>query len=209
MAEKLIMLADAFRAILRAAHSQRPALADEIQSYRYFHSAKVDKKSGRRIDPEVQAADDALAILKDAIVNQSVRLRGRVGSHLPDDIDPTEVVRTGIGVLDNILEVYEPSTRTTAFRVLRTYRNVHCYASEIAALVDPQSSSARSPKRVATKRTAAEDAVKACYPKGVPDAVEVPDGPLCKEIAGWLRANRPALANMSDKTILRAAGRAI
>jgi hypothetical protein len=56
------------------------------------------------------------------------------------------------------------------------------------------------------KRGAAEEAVKACFPKGVPNDVEMPDGPLCAVLSAWLKTKYPALP-MHDKTILRAAGR--
>ena len=155
MAEKLITLADSFRAVLRATHSQRPALAGEIQSKFYFHYAPFDKSTGRRVDPEVQAADDALAILKDAIVSQSVRLHGRVGDHFPGNIDPTEVTHNGISVFENTLEVYEPSTESSPFRMLRTYRNVHCYEHEIKSILK-----IGLPKRVGRRPKADWDAVE-------------------------------------------------
>lgn len=125
-AEKHILLADAFRIVLRAGYSHRPTLADEIQSYRYFHSAKFDKETGRRVDPEAQAADDALGVLRDATVNKLIRLRARLGDNLPADIDPMEVAWNGIRVFDNTLEVYGERGVT-----LRTYRHVHCYENEI------------------------------------------------------------------------------
>jgi hypothetical protein len=130
MTMKSITLADAFRAILRAMWPQRPALVDEIQSSRYFHDARWCHCRLRRIDLEAQAADDALAVLRDAIVSQSIRLRGWLGDNLPADIEHMEVAWNGIHVFDNTLEVYGERGRT-----LRTYRNVHCYAADIATLI--------------------------------------------------------------------------
>jgi hypothetical protein len=147
MAEKMITLTEAFRVLLRAGYPQRPALADEIQSYRYFHSAPFDKETGRRIDPEAQAADEALAKLKDAVISESVRLRARLGDNTPNDIEPMEVVWNGVHVFDNTLEVYERG------RTLRTYRNVHCYAAEIDALISP--AQAGQPRRL-TKKSAVD-----------------------------------------------------
>jgi hypothetical protein len=140
MAEKLITLTESFRTLLRASY---PSLADDIQGWGYFHSAKVDHTG--KLEPEPQAAFDALVTLKGAIVRQSVRLYGRLGDNLPDDIDPTEVIETGILVFDNALEVWEPSTNRTPFRMLRTYRNVHCYAAEIAGLIAASAADNRGP----------------------------------------------------------------
>jgi hypothetical protein len=134
MAEKMITLTESFRVVLRSMHSQRPGLADEIQSNDYFRSP-FDKGTGRRVDPEVQAADDALAVLRDAIVGQSVRLHGRFEGNPPADIDPTEIARTGIFVFENALDVWQPTTKVSSFRQLRIYLNVHCYAAEIDALI--------------------------------------------------------------------------
>jgi hypothetical protein len=140
-AEKKITLADAFRAILRAGYPQRPALADEIQSIRYFHSATIDKSTGRRNDPEAQAADDALAVLRDAVVSHSIRLRGWLGDNLPADIEHMEVAWNGIHVFDNTLEVYGERGRT-----LRTYRNIHCGEDEIKAILRGRTKRGAPPK---------------------------------------------------------------
>src|SRR5260370_34115682 len=118
MQEKLIELADAFRAILPSIYRQRPSLADEIQSEEFFRSP-FDESTGWRLDPEVQAAAFALAVLKDAIVSQSVRLHGRLPDSLPADINPTEVKWSGINVFENTLEVWEPSTSSSPFKMQR------------------------------------------------------------------------------------------
>jgi hypothetical protein len=130
MQEKLIPLVDAFRAILGAMWPKRPALADEIQSILFFHYAPKDRSTGRRLDPEAQAADDALASLRDAVVAQRIRLFGRLGDGLPHDIHPTEVEWNGIHVFDGTIEVYGERGRT-----LRTYRHVHCYEHEVKAIL--------------------------------------------------------------------------
>lgn len=155
MAEKMITLTEAFRVLLRAGYPQRPALADKIQSHLYFHYAPIDKSTGRRVDAEAQAADDALALLRGAIVSQSIRLRGRLGDNLPADIDPTEVTGNGISVFNNALEVYQPSTNISPFRMLRTYLNVHCYEHEIKSILN-----IGLPKRVGQRPKADWDAVE-------------------------------------------------
>jgi hypothetical protein len=65
-----------------------------------------------------------------------------------------------------------------------------------------------SDKRMPAKQKAAHDAIRACFPEGPPAATVLPNGPFCTQISVWLKAHRPALAKMNDKTILRAAGRA-
>jgi hypothetical protein len=52
------------------------------------------------------------------------------------------------------------------------------------------------------------DAIKECFPQGVPKDVDMPNGAVSNTLASWLKVHRPAVAKMSDKTILRAAGRA-
>jgi hypothetical protein len=130
MAEKMLPLVEAFRTILRARYSSRPALADEVHGYDFFRP----DEPAHPVE-EVQAALAATEALKDAIASQSVRLRGWLNGAQPADIDPTEIIRNGIGIFENILEVWQPSTRSTPFRMLRTYRNVHCYAADVGALV--------------------------------------------------------------------------
>lgn len=55
---------------------------------------------------------------------------------------------------------------------------------------------------------AAQEAIKACFPDGVPDIIEMPNGAVAAKLEAWLKMHRPAVAKMSDKTLLRAAGRA-
>jgi hypothetical protein len=104
MAEKMLTLTEAFQAVLRARYPSRPALADEVQSVDYF---RPPFDGSIRPIEEVQAAHDACDMLRDAIANQSVRLFGRLNGELPDDINPTEIDRRGIGIFKNDLEVYE------------------------------------------------------------------------------------------------------
>jgi hypothetical protein len=130
---KMIPLIEAFRRVLRARYPARLALADEIESFRWFW-----KPFDGSIRPpeEVQAAADACDVLRDAIASQSVRLLGRLNGARADDIHATEIDRRGIGIFTNDLEVYEPRTEHTDFKVLpRKYTHVHCYAEDIEALI--------------------------------------------------------------------------
>jgi hypothetical protein len=136
MPEKMLTVIESFRTILRARYPSRPALADEIQDWGYFHSARRCFCRLGWIDPEVEAAADALAGLKNAIASQSVRLHGRRPDDInPTDINPTEITRDGIWIFDNVLDVWQPTTRVSQFQQLPIYLNVHCYAADIEALI--------------------------------------------------------------------------
>jgi hypothetical protein len=167
-AERLIKLADTSRTILRARYPQRPALADEIQNIRYFHSATINKKTGLRNDPEMQAADDALAVLRKAVVSQSIRLRGCLEKNLPNDIDPTEVEWNGIHVFDNTLEVYGERGQT-----LRTYWNVHCYEDEVRVILNTgRSKRVGAPPKADWDGAVKEHLFKLLDHHGAPDAAD-------------------------------------
>jgi hypothetical protein len=155
--EKKLLLIESFRAVLRARYLTRPALADEIRDEGYFHSARRCFCLLGWIDPEVEAAADALAGLKNAIASQSVRLYGRLEtSARPADIDPTEIRREGISIFKNELDVWQPSTGTRPFRQLPNYLNVHCYAADIDALIGTAAANDSEP--LPSSRDIAEDA---------------------------------------------------
>jgi hypothetical protein len=205
MVEKMLTLKEAFRTVLRARYPSRPALADEVESAHYFYPPYDG--SVRPIE-EVQAARDACDVLKDAIANQSVRLHGRrLNCERPDDINPTEITRAGISIFDNVLDVWQPTTRVSQFRQLPNYLNVHCYAADIAALIGAAEPSPRANGAKRQPRAVAQEAIKACFPEQGGD-VDLPDGPFLKRIFGWLEKERPAFASISNRTVLRAAGRA-
>ncbi len=52
---------------------------------------------------------------------------------------------------------------------------------------------------------AAKMAVATCFPQGVP--ADLQNGPMCKRLAAWMREHFPHLREISDATLLRAAGR--
>jgi hypothetical protein len=151
---RLIPLTEAFRAVVRAWYPVRPALADEIQSVRYFHSAWCHCRL-RRLNPEVQIADEAMAALIDGIMSGAVRLRAILGDNQPDDIEPMEVAWNGIHVFDNTMEVYGEGGRT-----LRTYRNVRCYAADIAALTGVGAAVEPTPEQAQRWKTPTDEAVR-------------------------------------------------
>jgi hypothetical protein len=61
---------------------------------------------------------------------------------------------------------------------------------------------ARSPKKVA-----AQAAINACYPNGVPPSSDLPNTSLCAAVWAWLKEKKPGMPTISDDTILCAAGR--
>ena len=193
MAEKMLTLTESFRVILRNRYPQRPGLADEVENADYF---RPPFDGSVRPVEEVQAVGDALDVLKDAIASQSVRLFGRLNGGLPDEINPTEIDRRGIGILKNDLEVFE---QRPVFKVLRIYQHVHCYAADIDALIGRGSDSAL------TLIQAAERGVEACYPDSVPH--DVVNAVLCRNVGAWVKVNLPNMPEISDSTIKRAAGR--
>lgn len=77
--------------------------------------------------------------------------------------------------------------------------NVLCKAKQPHAR--PQGS--RGKRRPAIER--AQGAIEALYPNGVPDQATEPNATLCKRVSGKLKESK--LPDVSDDTILRAAGR--
>lgn len=69
----------------------------------------------------------------------------------------------------------------------------------------------RTQRKDGTKRRSrpafdrAQRAITTLYPAGVPPEAEVPNAVLCRRVGDWLKANE--LHDLSDDTILRAAGR--
>jgi hypothetical protein len=120
---KLLPLPKAFRVILRDGYPPRPALADEIQSRHWFMYV-TDKPT-----EEVTAAKFASNVIYSAIRDQRLRLKGCLGRDEPADIDPIEITRGRLDVLDGTLKVYDGAA------TLRTYTHLHCYEDEISDLL--------------------------------------------------------------------------
>jgi hypothetical protein len=68
-----------------------------------------------------------------------------------------------------------------------------------------QSQRQRRQPRGNPARVAARRAIDALYPNGVPDQANISNARLCRATGEWLKRN--GYANISDDTILRAAGR--
>jgi hypothetical protein len=130
---RTVTLGDAFRIILRARYSSRPALADEIRSYAWFwYDASLPKE-------EVAVAKEALNALKEGIAQGKIRLRGALDLSLPlQNIDPADVRSGELHIFDGTLEV------SLNNKVVRTYRQVHCYEADLRPRTKP--SAAPRPK---------------------------------------------------------------
>jgi hypothetical protein len=88
--------------------------------------------------------------------------------------------------------------------------DLNTWASKISAKKPAIETAAPAPCADGGKRklrAVAQEAIKACFPEQGGD-VDLPDGPFLKRIFGWLEKERPAFASMSNRTVLRAAGRA-
>jgi hypothetical protein len=145
---RTIKLVEAFRTILRAVHPGRPALADEIESYAWLYF----DRNRRSVDPEIWAyvdgeefwrgeeragegREDEVKAFKDAhrrlaeFVRQEhgkFRLRGVLDPRKPlDDIDPADAKVGEIDVFAEELRVFLNG------KVARTYRQVHCYETDV------------------------------------------------------------------------------
>jgi hypothetical protein len=141
---RAVTLADAFRIILRARYSARPALADEIRSYAWFwYDANLPKE-------EVAVAKEALNVLKEGVANGKIRLRGALDLSLPpQDIDPADARSGELHVFpvlprsaligDGRLEV------SLNNKVVRTYRQVHCYETDLRPRAKPSAVSRAKP----------------------------------------------------------------
>jgi hypothetical protein len=90
---RTVSIEEAFRRILREIYPDRPALADEIQSYDwdYFFGHRWWFETNLTSD-EVIAVNKALKLLDELVVEQGeIRLRGALHPSKPlEDIDPAD-----------------------------------------------------------------------------------------------------------------------
>ncbi|TYL83611.1 hypothetical protein [Bradyrhizobium cytisi] len=126
---KLLTLENSFREVLRAHYPQAPQLADHV-TQAHMQASFPEPRS-----PAEQAAHEASDILKAAIIDGRIRLRGCLPGNLCGDISPAEITTPGrISVFGNELHV----------RQGRTYHDVCCYADDVSAVVGMPTS--ESPK---------------------------------------------------------------
>jgi hypothetical protein len=125
---KILPIADAFRAIIRATNPEREDL-QQIDSYRWFHDRQKVMSDGHLIHDQADApAYAALDLLKANVKGQKIRLRGVLENAQPDDIDPIDAREGELDVFAGTLKIYESKA---TFRISRIYTGVHCCADDL------------------------------------------------------------------------------
>jgi hypothetical protein len=115
---RTITLEEAFRRILRAIYLDRPALADEVESFWWN-----DRK---RLPDEDAAVNKARELLKERVARAKFRLRGVLDPHKPlEDIDPADAEAGMLDIFAGELRVFLHN------KVVRTYRQVHCDETDV------------------------------------------------------------------------------
>ena len=123
---RTVTLVEAYRRILRAIYPERPALADEIQSYDWDHFGGVQWWFGTHLtSDEVIAVNKAFGLLDELV--EGIRLRGAPFSPSEPlgDIDPADVRGSKLDVFAGKLRVFEGN------RHIKTYYRVHCYEIDV------------------------------------------------------------------------------
>jgi hypothetical protein len=130
---RTVSIEEAFRRLLRAIYPERPALADEIQSY--------DWDSGRGhhwwheetnlTSDEVIDVNKAFELLDELVVEQGeIKLRGALHpSKRLEGIDPADVRGSKLHVFAGRLRVFD------GHKHIKTYYRVHCYETDIRRCV--------------------------------------------------------------------------
>jgi hypothetical protein len=115
---RTVTLVEAFRMILRAIYPARPALADEVESF-WWNDCK-------RLPAEDAAVNKARELLKEQVARAKFRLRGVLDPHKPlENIDPADAK---VGMLD----IFAGELRVFLHnKVVRTYRQVRCYETDV------------------------------------------------------------------------------
>jgi hypothetical protein len=123
-------LEEAFRRILRAIYPDRPALADEIQSYSWdsFQGTHWWCEETHLTSDEVIAVNKALELLNGFVIeHKKIRLRGALNhpSKPLEDIDPADVSGSKLHVFAGKLRVFDGNKH------IKTYYRVHCYETDV------------------------------------------------------------------------------
>ena len=144
---RTVTLVEAFRRILCAIYPDRPALADEIQSYawplfdpnrRCVDPDFVDvggerfwrgeERAGEGREDEVKAFNEAHRRLGEFVRQEhgKFRLRGALHPSKPlEDIDPADVRDSKLDVFAGRLRVFDGNKH------IKTYYRVHCYETDL------------------------------------------------------------------------------
>ena len=158
-----VTLLETLRRILRAKYPDRPALADEIKSYAWLYfdpNRRVvdpyyvdvggerfwrgEERAGEGREDEVKAFNEAHRRLGEFVRQEhgEFRLRGVLDPRKPlDDIDPADAKVGGIDVFAEELRVFLNG------KLVRTYRQVHCYEIDVDRCVAELRSETKHAKR--------------------------------------------------------------
>ena len=147
---RTVPLVEAFRRILRAIYPDRPALADEIQSYDWdsFRGPHWWQYETNLNSDEVIAVNKAFELLDEFVVGQGkIRLRGALNhpSKLPGDIDPADVRGSKLHVFAGKLRVFDGNKH------IKTYYRVHCYETNVNRRLADLRSETKQAKRTKLK----------------------------------------------------------
>ena len=126
---RTVTVAQAFREILRENYADRPALADEIQSYDwdYFQGTRWWFETKLTSD-EVIAVNKAFELLDEFVVEWGkIRLRGALNhpSKPVEAIDPADVTGSKLDVFAGKLRVFDGNKH------IKTYYRVNCYETDL------------------------------------------------------------------------------
>jgi hypothetical protein len=124
-----VTLVEAFRKILRALYPDRPALADEIQSYSWdsFQGAHWWCEETHLTSDEVIAVNKAFGLLNEFVIgHEKIRLHGAAHPSKPgEDINPADVGGSKLDVFAGKLRVFDGNKQ------IKTYYLVHCYETDV------------------------------------------------------------------------------
>ena len=127
---RTVPLVEAFRRILCAIYPDRPALADEIQSYDWdsFRGPHWWQYETNLTSDEVIAVNKAFELLDEFVVERGkIRLRGALNhpSKPVEAIDPADVTGSKLHVFEGKLRVFDGNKH------IKTYYRVHCYEIDV------------------------------------------------------------------------------
>ena len=126
---RTVTLEEAFRRILRALYPDRPALADEIQSYNWDFGGGHHwwQYETNLTSDEVIAVNKALELLNEFVLEQGkIKLRGAAHPSKPDeDINPADVGGSKLDVFAGKLRIFDGNKH------IKTYYRVYCYETDV------------------------------------------------------------------------------
>lgn len=174
-------------------------------------------------------ADEAKADICMAIADRAINLRGKLQRNTKGHTSNSVLERNSFQIQGKIKPAdfdWEASRPTKSWIVTGeatrspgywTLTWIELSRSDVTSILCKATQNERSVQSVASAkgarkkghpaRSRADKAIKKLYPRKVPDQDTVPNALLCRKVGEWLKENR--LPELSDDTILRAAGRRI